>query len=242
MKFVPKIQIAGIKTREEALACVDAGADGLGLLLMLDYPRGDAITASQAREIVVAVPGTVSTVLITHSTVPADIVASVKETGVSTLQIHNDSWNEMPLADLALIRQALPDTPLIKVFHIPAAAKADCAAVVAKARLLLPYVDALILDSQAIERIEGKDYQTLGGTGHLNDWALARAVVEAVAPCPVIHAGGLTPENVYQAIMAIRPYGVDVNSGVRQSGNVEKDVVRVRTFVEQVRRAFSELR
>lgn len=241
MKSIPKIQIAGIKTPEEAQLCVEAGADGLGLLLMLDYPRGDSITTAQARAIVRSVPAMVATVLITHSTVPGDIIASVKETGVSTLQIHNDSWHEMPVADLACIRQALPETSIIKVFHIPREAGPDLAAMLAKARLLLPYVDALILDSQAIEQIAGQNYQTLGGTGCLNDWALARAIVEAVTPCPVIHAGGLSPDNVCQAIVAIRPYGVDVNSGVRQTGSVEKDPQRVRIFVEQAHCGFAAL-
>lgn len=206
---------------------------------MLDYPRGDAISVTQARAIADAVPESICTVLITHSTALDEIVASVRRAGVNTLQIHNDSCNEMPLSRIADIRQALPDIAIIKVLHIPASVAGNSEYACAQARALLPYVDALILDSQATEHIDGRDYRTLGGTGCLNNWDIAGAIVSAVAPCPVVHAGGLTPDNVYAAIAAIRPYGVDVNSGVRKNGFVDKDPQKVRAFVEQAKSAFA---
>lgn len=240
MKRIPRIQIAGIKSPEEVQICIDAGADGLGLLLMLDYPRGDAISVTQARAIVDLAPESMCTVLITHSTALDEIVANVRQTGVSTLQIHNDSLNEMPLSGLADIRRALPDIAIIKVLHIPASVNGNAEDVCFKARSLRPYVDALILDSQATEHIDGRDYRTLGGTGCLNNWDVAGAIVSAITPFPVIHAGGLTPENVYAAIAVIRPYGVDVNSGVRKGGSVDKDPQKVGAFVGQAKAAFAD--
>ncbi len=86
--------------------------------------------------------------------------------------------------------------------------------------------DAVLLDSFS----KGQ----YGGTGKTHDWTLSRQIKEAVAPVPVILAGGLKPENVKEAILAVEPYAVDVASGVEASPGV-KDHMKVRAFVENAK-------
>lgn len=101
-----------------------------------------------------------------------------------------------------------PGVALVQVIHVRDEAALD------QAGAWAPHVDALLLDSgnpQAAIR-------ELGGTGRTHDWAISAALVRAVAPCPVFLAGGLRAENVAEAVRTVRPYGVDVCTGVRTSG------------------------
>lgn len=80
--------------------------------------------------------------------------------------------------------------------------------------------------------------RTLGGTGRVHDWAISRAIVEAVAPCPVWLAGGLSPNNVHQAVAFVRPFGVDVCTGLRdRNHNLRLNPDRLQQFVDAVRDA-----
>lgn len=247
--MIPRIQIAGIKNVAEADMVIRNGADGIGLLQMLEYERGDAISKDRAAEIVKHVKATqgskVATVMITHSTDVDAIVQWAKDIGVSTLQIHNDSDDEMPLADLQRVRQALPGIGIIKSFHVP---KTEVDAgkmqkIISHARALAPYVDALILDTKAIERIGGVDTKTLGGTGIAHNWDISEAIIAAVhdetqGKTKVIMAGGLNPQNVAESISKVKPDAVDVNSGVQVDGpSVDKDPAKVRMFCSEARRA-----
>ena len=86
--------------------------------------------------------------------------------------------------------------------------------------------DALLLDSRTADR--------LGGTGRTHDWAVSARIVAAAAPVPVYLAGGLRPENVEEAIMEVRPAGVDANSGLEDAGGC-KDPARMREFAARAK-------
>jgi len=89
-------------------------------------------------------------------------------------------------------------------------------------------IDALLLDSGR----PGNTVKELGGTGRTHDWSTSRAIVEAVE-CPVYLAGGLCPENVAEAIRTVRPFGVDVCTGVRTDGKL--DEAKLKDFIAAVR-------
>lgn len=240
MQIIPRIQIAGIKDIAEAEMAMAAGADGIGLLQMLDYARGDAITKEQAQEIVKYVGDQATTVMITHSTDIDAVSAWAKELKCHTVQVHNDSEVEMSASELKRLRQELK-TGIIKVLHVPAeATEAAAEQLFKKARELAFYADAFILDTKAMEEINGEMVQTLGGTGKLNDWDMCRLITQA-SPIPVIMAGGLTVDNVADAITHIKPYAVDVNSGTRKSDSVEKDAGKVRGFVVNAEHGFKRV-
>ena len=88
--------------------------------------------------------------------------------------------------------------------------------------------DALVLDTRTADR--------LGGTGQTHDWSVSARIVAAVSPVPVYLAGGLRPENVVEAILRVRPAGVDVNSGVEDAGG-RKDMPKMRAFADRARAA-----
>ena len=135
----------------------------------------------------------------------------------SEIQLHN----EIEPYEIALIREGAPHARLIKAVHV-----ADWSALNA-ARSCEPYSDAILLDSRTENRI--------GGTGQVHDWSISREIVR-LSKKPTILAGGLNEENVLDAIGFVRPFGVDVNSGVDDSCG-DKDEETVRGFVQKSLRA-----
>jgi len=219
------LKLCALRTPTEALAAHAAGATAFGLLCGLTHRAEDQVTPDQARAILAALPPGAETVLVTHLTDADPIAALATAIGVRSVQAHGD----LPPEGLRRLRALLPGRTLIKAIHVDAPAEP----VLARAR---PYAtpggaDAILLDSRTAYR--------LGGTGRTHDWAVSRAVAAALAPLPVILAGGLTPENVAAAIAAVRPAGVDVNSGVEHPATGAKDPDRMRRFVAAARAALA---
>ena len=113
------------------------------------------------------------------------------------------------------IRTARPHLKLIKAIHVVDDQAVDAATALA------PYIDALLLDSRTEDRI--------GGTGRIHDWEISKKIVAANMK-PVILAGGLTPNNIGEAIAKVKPYGVDVHTGVEDAdGN--RDAQKLKDFI-----------
>lgn len=113
------------------------------------------------------------------------------------------------------LRASLPGIALVQVIHVTGSESVSEAVAVAGG------VDALLLDS-GNQKLAVKE---LGGTGRTHDWSISRQIVESVR-VPVFLAGGLTPGNVATAIRAVRPFGLDVCSGLRTYGNLEEEKVK----------------
>src|SRR4051812_10577228 len=129
--------------------------------------------------------------------------------------------DELEPAQYALLRAAHPEVVLLQVIHVRGQAS------VAEAVRVAPFVDAILLDS-------GNPTATvkeLGGTGRVHDWTVSRAIRDAV-PLPLFLAGGLRASNVADAIRTVRPFGVDVCSGVRENGRL--NATAVRAFIRAV--------
>ena len=171
-------------------------------------------------DIVAGAPPGLAKFLLTSRTDPAGIAAQQGRTGADTLQL----VDRVAPDALRSLRERLPGVSLVQVVHVRDAGAVEEASDVA------PLVDAILLDSGnpdlAVKR--------LGGTGRVHDWAHSRAIVEAVDR-PVYLAGGLRPSNVGAAIAAVRPFGVDVCSGLRTRGRVDER--RLRRFMRNVRKA-----
>lgn len=195
-------------TSEEALAlAVRHGADAIGLVGPMPSGTG-VIDLARAKALAAATPPGVASFLLSCATRPDDLVAEARHVAPAVLQI----VDAVPAEAYAALRRELPALRIVQALHV-----CDEAAL-AEARRLGGLVDALLLDSGAPDA----PVRELGGTGRVHDWSISRRIVEAV-PVPVFLAGGLRPENVAEAIRTVRPYGVDLCTGLRTAGRLDPD-------------------
>ena len=211
-----RAKICCISSVAEAEAAVAAGADAIGLVSAM--PSGPGVIGEDLiAAIAAAAPPALGTFLLTSKVEPAAIVAQQRRCGVNTIQL----CDALDASAYPALREALPGIALVQVIHVR-----DEGAV-AEAVAIAPMVDGLLLDSG---NPAGK-VKELGGTGRVHDWALSRRIV-AEAPCPVFLAGGLNAGNVADAIRAVRPYGVDLCTGVRTDGAL--DAAKLAAFIGAV--------
>ncbi len=215
----PRIKICCIADPVEAQMAIAAGASALGLVSAMPSgpgPIADAQIATIARGIA---PG-IATFLLTCRSDAAGIIEQHRTCRTNTLQLVDAVQPDT----YARLRDALPGIGIVQVIHVIDQRSVD------EALALAPQVDALLLDS-------GNPHaaiKELGGTGRVHDWSLSRQIV-ADSGKPVYLAGGLRPDNVAAAIAAVRPFGVDLCSGVRVNGRL--DAERLQLFVSAVRSA-----
>lgn len=206
----PRVQVAGISNLEDALACEAAGVDAIGFTIGLPTGPHNGLDEARAAAIIRALPPFITPVLITYRVTAVEVAATCRELGVTQVQLHAPA----DPAELAAMRAAIPGLKLILAVHVTGPAAIDVA------RERARYADALILDTY--DPATGR----AGATGLTHDWGISAAIVRAV-DVPVILAGGLTPANVADAIRRVRPWGVDVHTGVeRPDGTTDHDLVR----------------
>jgi phosphoribosylanthranilate isomerase len=214
---VPRIKICCIASRAEAALAIRYGASAIGLVSAMPSGPG-VLPEKRIAEIAATVPPGVASCLLTSQTSVAGIVDQQRRLRVNTLQLC-DRLGEGTHREL---REALPGVALVQVVHV-AGEEA-----IAEAAGVAPQVDAILLDSGN----QGRAVKELGGTGRRHDWSISRRVVDAV-PVPVYLAGGLRPDNVAEAVSTVRPFGVDVCSGIRSAGRLDED--KLAAFVAAVR-------
>lgn len=214
-----RVKICCISSVEEAALAVRYGASALGLVSAM--PSGPGVVSERRiSEIAVTVPPPIGTFLLTSRTDPTEIAAQHRRCRTTTIQI----CDRLPQYGHAELRKLLPGVSLVQVVHVTNEASVNEAVSAAHE------VDALLLDSgnQALAVKE------LGGTGRTHDWSLSAQIVEQ-SPVPVFLAGGLHPGNVIDAIHTVRPFGLDLCTGVRTDGRL--DEVKLRQFMAAVESA-----
>jgi len=209
-----RIKICCISSISEAMTAVELGADAVGLVGKMPSGPGP-IPDELIREIARAVPPPVATILLTSETSASAIIKHHQRTNTSTIQI----VDLLSDGTYFQIREALPSVKIVQVIHVTHYESVDLAI------RLSENVDALLLDS-GNPALKVKE---LGGTGRVHDWKLSRQIREN-SKCPVFLAGGLNPENVRQAIEEVEPYAVDVCSGVRTNGILDK--IKLSAFIK----------
>jgi phosphoribosylanthranilate isomerase len=209
-----RVKICGITREEDLAVAVAAGADAVGFLVRVpSSPRN--LTLERAERLLRQVPIFVDSVVVTapqNIDGLAEICEKLKPTAI---QIHGKKNFEA-----SELRERIKDARLVKTVYVTDDALNETAIEGLKA------FDAVLLDSFT----KGQ----YGGTGRVHDWNLSRQIREAVAPLPLILAGGLKPENVKEAILTVQPYAVDVASGVELQPAV-KDHEKIRAFVENAK-------
>jgi phosphoribosylanthranilate isomerase len=202
----PRVKICCMGSVAEMWLAVRYGASAVGLISAM--PSGPGVIADELiKEIAAVVPPGVASFLLTCHTDAAEIIAQQHAMRTNALQLC-DRLERGTHCDL---RAALPGVALVQVIHVQSEASVD------EALRVAPEVDALLLDS-GNQQLAIKE---LGGTGRTHDWRLSRRIVEQAGK-PVFLAGGLKPENVRAAIEAVQPYGVDVCSGLRPTGQLDE--------------------
>ena len=204
-----RIKICGVTRLEDALAAVAAGADALGFVFHRASPR--CVEPGQAREIIRNLPPLVTPVGVFVNRGIQEVRRIAEECGLQALQFHGDESPEY--CDWFRL-------PVIKAVRVRGPESLEEVRDYA--------VGAVLLDAY--------DPSAAGGTGRSFDWEWGRG---AAPHRPLILAGGLTPENVAEAVAAAAPFGVDVSTGVESTPG-RKDPAKVRAFAEAVRRADAE--
>lgn len=200
-----RIKVCGITSRKDALAAVELGADALGFVFYEKSPR--YIDPDDAARIVAALPPFVTTVGVFVDLHPSGVNRIVRISGLDRAQLHGD---ETP-GDCSQV-----EVPVVKAFRVRGPEDTEG---------LDGYeVSAFLLDTYR----EGVP----GGTGETFDWGLAAGTVEKGET--VILSGGLNPNNVAEAVERVRPYGVDVSSGVEKGPGV-KDHGKIEAFIGAAR-------
>ena len=218
-----RVKVCCIASVEEARLAVARGASALGLVS--EMPSGPGvIPAERIAEIAKVAPPGVATFLLTSRTDPDEIAEQQRKSGVGVIQL----CDEPAPGARALLRRELPGIKLVQVIHVRDAGSLE------EARAAAGEVDALLLDSGRPDL----PVKELGGTGRVHDWETSRAIREAVG-VPVFLAGGLQPGNVASAIATVRPFGVDLCSGIRVAGNLDETLLS--NFMRAVAAASADL-
>jgi phosphoribosylanthranilate isomerase len=209
-----RVKICGITRKEDLTVAIDSGADAVGFLVGVpSSPRN--LTLEKAKTLIDLVPVFVDSVVVTAPETVENIVEICETLKPSVIQIHGKK-NFVA----SKVRRKVTDACLVKTVYV----KPD---ILEEENIEeLKQFDAILLDSFTKNQY--------GGTGKIHDWTVSKKIKEEIAPTPVILAGGLKPENVKEAIIAVKPYAVDVASGVEASPAI-KDHNKIHAFVENAK-------
>lgn len=214
-----RIKVCCIASIEEAALALDAGADALGLVSAMPSGPG-VISDASIKHIAQWIGHKAASVLLTSRTSAHAIDEQVRDGVPAVLQL----TDAVAVDEMIALRAHHPDLVLMPVVHVLGSES------IVEAHHLAPFSDAILLDSGN----PSAAVKELGGTGRVHDWQVSRAIRETV-DVPVFLAGGLKPGNVAEAVRAVRPFGVDVCSGVRRNGAL--DQVLLTEFVREARSA-----
>jgi len=202
-----RIKICCISTINEAKLAIESGTDAIGLVAKMPSGPGP-IPDELIRQIAQSVPPLIGTFLLTSETSAEEIIRHHQRAHTNTIQI----VDLLSVGTYSQIREALPSVKIVQVIHVIDSNSVEMAIRISD------NVDALLLDS-GNPNLKIKE---LGGTGRVHNWNLSRQIRDN-AKCPIILAGGLRPENVRYAIEEVQPFAIDVCSGVRTNGALDKN-------------------
>ncbi len=202
-----RVKICCISSIEEAKKAISFGASALGLVASMPSGPG-VITDKEIMTISKIVPPSISTFVLTSETSANEIIQHHIRTLTNTIQI----VDKVKEGTYEKIREALPAIKIVQVIHIIDESSIEEAIRISQS------VDALLLDSGN----PNLAIKELGGTGRVHNWTLSKRIVEQ-SKVPVFLAGGLTSENVRQAIEQVQPFGLDLCSGVRTGKKLDPE-------------------
>lgn len=210
-----KVKVCGIMNLDDAFAAVVYGADALGFHVGEVKGSRSVISEEEAAAIISKLPRACVPVLVTTSADPRAILETVRAIGARAIQFHGD----VTPRQISDIKKTMPHLIAYKVIHV----SDDMA--LEQAKLYASAADSILLDTA--------DGGRIGGTGKTHDWNVSRKIVDSISQITIL-AGGLTPDNVCDAIKKVKPYMVDVNSGVSNRDGT-KNTEKMRLFIERAK-------
>lgn len=220
------IQIAGISDKNEAEMLINAGVIFLGFPLRLPVNKED-ISENDAAEIIKSLNPPNYGIVITYLNIAEEIALFCSELNSNIVQLHGN----IETSELQKLKNIAPSLIVIKSLIVGKYQLDELKKVVDEQS---EFVDAFITDTFNPQN------GATGATGLTHDWEISKNLVE-YSTKPIILAGGLNPNNVYDAIIKVKPTGVDSHTGVEDE-NGAKDIIKVQKFISESNRAFEKLK
>ncbi len=209
-----RVKICGLMRLPDVRAAVENGADAVGFVVASPTSHRN-LSLSTAKKLLKSVPVFASKVAVTSSHDSRTLLKICGRLNPDSLQLHRPTQE-----GIRTIRKTRPEIQLIVTTPVRNNSS------IAEARKAANYSDAVLADSLGADG--------MGGTGRTHDWNLTARIREGISPHPLILAGGLTPSNVELAIVKVKPYAVDVSSGVESRIGM-KDPVKIRSFIRNAK-------
>jgi phosphoribosylanthranilate isomerase len=206
-----RVKICGITQPEQGKAIASSGATALGFICVPSSPR--YVSAAQIRAVVTQLPENIDNIGVFANSTVEEIAQTVADSGLTGVQLHGDESIDFCYQ----LRQSLPDVEIIKALRIRSLEDFD------KAATYTTRVNTLLLDAY--------HPQQLGGTGKTLDWNMLQQFSPS---CPWFLAGGLTPDNIVEALNQVNPSGIDLSSGVERAPG-DKDLDKVAQLFARLR-------
>jgi len=208
-----KVKICGITREEDLEAACKLGADMVGFIIGFTLsPR--SISLERAKRLFNLIPNGVRSALVMVPKSIEEILETYSHLKPDVIQVHGE------FSDLRFLKRRLPETKIVRAVPVIGAES------IKRAINEAAYFDGVLVDSH----VAGK----LGGTGVTHDWSISRLVRDAIYPKPLVLAGGLNPSNVAEAVKVVKPYAVDVSTGVELSPGV-KDHMKIEAFIKRAK-------
>lgn len=205
-----KVKICCIQSIKEAKLAVKYGASALGLVS--EMPSGPGVISEDLIvEIAKQVPVDISTFLLTSKTNYEEIITQHKKCNTTHIQLVDN----VEIDVYKKLRLELPDVKIVQVIHVTGEES------IGEAVSVSDFVDLILLDSGN----QKLDMKELGGTGRTHDWSISKKIVERIN-VPLFLAGGINPSNVSAAINEVKPYGIDLCSGVRTNNKLYEKLLK----------------
>jgi phosphoribosylanthranilate isomerase len=206
-----KVKICCIQSPEEANLAIKYGASAVGLVS--EMPSGPGVISEELiTEIASKVSSNIKTFLLTSKLTAEEIILQLKKCKTTTVQL----VDSVDLKVYEMLRKELPEVSIVQVIHVTGEES------ISEAKKVEKYVDAILLDSGN----QTKEVKELGGTGRIHNWEISKQIVEQLK-VPVYLAGGLNAENIKDAVQFVKPYGVDLCSGVRTNKMLDEEKLRI---------------
>ena len=225
ISFNKFIQIAGVVDKEEAEMLVNSGINYLGFPLRLPVNKEDISEEGAGKIIKSLVPPSYG-IIITYLNVAEDITKFCQELGCKIIQLHGT----IETSELIKLKNIFPELVIIKSLVTGKYSVNELKEIIDEQS---SFVDAFITDTY------NPTTGATGATGLTHDWKISRELVEYSSK-PIILAGGLTSENVYDAIIKVKPAGVDSHTGVEDEAG-RKDKIKVENFYNNSIKAFAKI-